>query len=413
MQQIKRPSFVSLIIFSLLIIIGLQTTNSFADDFTLQKQHPAQAPTWPAVESAGAMEAIIHPGDEKQSLSAAYIGLPNKAAPITSSLAGETCQQMVANPQLDVLEFGDNSGSAEPWVVLDPSVYFGSDGTPPDYYLFLSDGDAGDTTPTTDAFGQGMVMPSNLSRIIVTYDTATANANTSDNSFGNLYTINAQGQLDQLIVWWNIADTAGVWENWTADITDPTFINPLKGQAMALVMDSITDGVGTAENTFFDNVTLTACVQSAATTHLYLPAIMHNFGVAAAPFCSPPTENPQDTFNANRGTEQTGAICNSDLSNIDRADYYTFKPTTSGNHTLHLRNLPAGTQWSAMIFIDSAMPDYAPGPTSNQCRIGTPGAGNKSVTCNLSSGQNYFIKVSAGGGYSGSKGTYEMQITSP
>ena len=154
-------------------------------------------------------------------------------------------------------------------------------------------------------------------------------------------------------------------------------------------------------------------MDSSTTSRLYLPAITHNFGVATAPLCSPPTENPPDFFRANRGSEQTSAVCNSDLSNIDRADYYAFKPTTSGAHTLHLRNLPSGTQWSGMIFIDSAAPDYAPGPTAGDCRIGTPGSGDKSVTCTLSSSENYVIKVSAGGGYSGMKGTYEMQVTSP
>ena len=69
MQQIKRISLVSLIIFSLLIVIGLQTSNSFADDFDLQKKQLTQAPIWPEVEPAGAAEAIVHPGNEKQSLS--------------------------------------------------------------------------------------------------------------------------------------------------------------------------------------------------------------------------------------------------------------------------------------------------------------------------------------------------------
>ena len=66
-----------------------------------------------------------------------------------------------------------------------------------------------------------------------------------------------------------------------------------------------------------------------------------------------------------------------------------------------------------MIFIDQANPDFAPGPVTGQCRIATPGSGNKNVTCTLDKNKDYFVKVSAGGTYSGPLGSYEMQITGP
>ena len=53
------------------------------------------------------------------------------------------------------------------------------------------------------------------------------------------------------------------------------------------------------------------------------------------------------------------------MSHVDIADYYAFKVTKNGNHTLRLTNLPANTEWAAMIWIDKAQPAYAPGNTDD------------------------------------------------
>ena len=144
---------------------------------------------------------------------------------------------------------------------------------------------------------------------------------------------------------------------------------------------------------------------------MYLPAVMHIVGKPPDPVCVPPNENPQDQYNANRGTTYTNKTCNSTLSELDRADYYAYTPSKTGPHTLRLTNLPTGTEWSAMMFYDTASPSYVPGPTDGDCRIGTPGAVNKQVTCNLQKGVPLIVKVSAGS--TPLPGPYTMRITGP
>ena len=49
---------------------------------------------------------------------------------------------ILANPTLDIVEFGDGTGTAEPWVVLDQIVYYDETiYTSPYYSLLLIDAD--------------------------------------------------------------------------------------------------------------------------------------------------------------------------------------------------------------------------------------------------------------------------------
>ncbi len=182
---------------------------------------------------------------------------------------------------------------------------------------------------------------------------------------------------------------------------------------MAILLFNITDNGGAKEVVLFDNVMLSACSKGVSgSSKVYMPATMKNYGKPAGPVCNPPSENPADNFSNNRGLVQTMATCSSTMSSFDTADYYSFKPTKNGNHTLHLTNLPSGTEWAAMIFIDQANPDYAPGGASDgRCRITQPGSVNKQVVCNLNTGKNYVVKVSAGS--TPMSGGYKMQITAP
>jgi hypothetical protein len=163
------------------------------------------------------------------------------------------------------------------------------------------------------------------------------------------------------------------------------------------------------ESSFFDNVRLIACVPSAPVGgRLYLPNVMHVANTT--PVCVPPSEVPRDEVDANRGLVQTGAQCQTTLSQLDTQDYYTFVPKQGGNHSLQLSNLPPGTEWSGSIIVKTGGSyAYAPGPTGGQCRIATPGAGNKQVTCSLQAGVEYVVKVSAGQ-YAGPEAGYQMQV---
>lgn len=323
------------------------------------------------------------------------------------------CFQLLANTQMNIVEFGDGTGSAEPWVVLSPAIYYFKDAyVSPIYSLGMEDGDEGSgNQEDEDAFGQGFYMPSGLKSVRVEYFTSVYNPDSFDEVYGALWSLDRDGFLDQVLASWTVGQPANPaqWYGRFVEITNGATLDPMNGNPMAMTFFTYGDRLPPFEFALFDDVTVTACVD----TRLYLPNIMNNAGQVSGPICVPPSENPQDQFNANRGLVQTSARCNSTLSNIDRADYYTFKPTSSGPHTLNLRNLPAGTQWSAMIFLDQPNPEYAPGPTTGQCRIGTPGSGDKQVTCTLDKNKDYFVKVSAGGDYSGPVGNYEMQITRP
>jgi len=317
-----------------------------------------------------------------------------------------------------VLELGDGTGRAEPWVVYDPIVYYSDqDYVSPNYSLVLVDADSYDSSsPTQDAFAQAFYMPTNLVTVTIQYYAAMSNTNSTDGAWGNLWTVDQDGNLVEYLGGWEVGESPLVWQRQTAQITDPEGLAKMAGQRMAIILFNHTDGSAPGEIVWFDDVTLTACVR-AAPVAVYLPVVLRGLGGSAAPVCIPPSENPPDTWNANRGNVQCNSTCQSTLSRLDLADYYTFVPshTGVGNCTLYLRNLPAGTEWAAMIFVDQPdyPPPYAPGPVSGQCRIATPGSGDKSVTCPLTGGTGYFVKVSAGATYAGPEGSYQMQITCP
>ena len=216
---------------------------------------------------------------------------------------------------------------------------------------------------------------------------------------------------------WTVDESEASWGKQTITSNDPAFLGQMAGQKMAILLFTITDGGGATaaqkEEVFFDDVKLTACYEEVkAGGEIFLPALMRKFGVSAGPICIPPNENPLDLFHSFRGLVQTNATCNSTLSFVDRADYYTFKPEKDGPHTLHLTNLPDETEWSAMIFTDTPSPDYAPGGASDgKCRITTPGRVDKQVTCELNKGSDYFVKVSSGS--TPVAGSYTMRITAP
>ena len=344
-----------------------------------------------------------------------------------SRTANEVCGNIIANSQLDILEFGDGTGTAEPWHFIIPQLYYVHESFPDignfafdGYSLIFEDGDPGDPSPTIDMFAQGFQMPDNLTSISAVYWRMSIDSNLNDEVWGELWLLDNNGNLhlDQpetyLVGYWDVFESELEWEQEIVDATEG-IVNALTGRPAALLFYNYTDGSDPSapeaekEWMLMDEIVLGICFEAATGAQTYLPVIQKK-GVVT-PFCSPPSENPQDQWNANRGVTHTGATCNSTLSELDRADYYTFKPSKSGSHTLHLGNLPAGTEWSAMIFVDSNSPSYAPGATEGQCRIATPGATNKQVTCNLTKDTGYFIKVSAGS--TPVKGSYEMKVLAP
>lgn len=325
------------------------------------------------------------------------------------------CQQLLANTTLDVIE-GADFGTAEPWVPLEDFVYYHNEAyTSPSHSLFLADADPDDPTPDVDAFGQGFYMPLNLTSVTVEYNVAMLDANANDAVYGALWSLASDGALDEVIHAWAVGEELnGQWEGRYMQITAPDKLALMNSKAMAIILLNDGDGQTPGEIVFFDDITLTACTAAPRGGNVFLPVMMRNHRVFAGPICRPSSDNPRDQWNANRGLTETNAICTSNLAQTDQKDYYTYVPTKTDNHTFHLRQLPAGSNWSISVYVEQGAndPPFAPGPTEGTCRISTPGSQNKAVTCPLTGGQVYIVKVSAGS-YAGSEASYEMQVVGP
>ncbi len=132
---------------------------------------------------------------------------------------------MIVNYQLDVNEFDDSSGTAEPWVVVYPIVWYTHDpATAYDgYSLLLKDGDSGDPDPI-DMFAQGFQMPGNLTEIEIEFRRATINSNSTDKVYGELWKLDDDWvlHLDQAdkyyVAGWEVAESEGAWAKQTVTI---------------------------------------------------------------------------------------------------------------------------------------------------------------------------------------------------
>lgn len=171
------------------------------------------------------------------------------------SAPANSCQQLLGNTGLNIV-----GGSMAPWVVFDPMVYYSTQNyVSPQYSLVLPDADAGDSSPTQDAFGQIFDMPSNLTSVTIGYHTATANANLTDEAFGNLWTVDNNNQLVDFLGGWEIVDSPNAWVERSVVIEDSVYLAPMAGQRMAILLFTDTDGQSPGEAVYFDDITLTAC----------------------------------------------------------------------------------------------------------------------------------------------------------
>ena len=337
--------------------------------------------------------------------------LPTVAPAIMAPAAAqeEVCGQLLVNTKLDVVIIGENVGTAEPWVPLIQNIYYDDQlFNSAQYSLVMVIGDDNDATPEIDAFGQAFFTPDKLTRVFIEYYVTLEFANSIDKVYGEIYAVNpSTGDLTELLGQWrvDINPTPPAPPNWQRqylDLTDPGILADLQNNLLAIVFSNSTTDPSPGEIVWFDDIQIIACIQRAPKA-LYLPVIRKQ---PAGAVCLPPTENPRDTLTANRGYVETSAACQSSLSNVDREDHYTFRTGPSGAYTFNLRNLPSGTEWSLdLVILDP--PRFAPGPANGQCRITTPGSGNKSVTCNLTGNREYVVRVLG----DGNPGNYTMRIT--
>jgi hypothetical protein len=330
-----------------------------------------------------------------------------------------SCDQVLENTKMDVVELGDGTGTVEPWSIIFQKVYYTND---PNlaydgYSMVLVDGDPPDTSPEIDMFGQGFVMPDNLTEFSAEYMFATLGTNLGDEAYGELYLLDDDWTLhwpdeNYFVGRWTVAESQGAWARQTITSNDPSFLNKMAGKKVAILLYTDTDGDDPKEDVFFDNVMFTACSKAEPFGgKIFLPSIMKDYGQATGPICRESNENPLDQFNSNRGLVQTGATCSGKLSNVDIKDYYAFKPSKDGNHTLWLTNLPEKTQWSATMFVDADPYPFAPGSADGKCFTSQPGHGDKEVVCNLKKGNDYFVRIDSGS--TPIAGSYKMKITAP
>ncbi len=391
---------------------------------TISSQHAVQQPEKLAeiapADPAAALEHRQLPAVRREQAAAIGQMLPPQTyAPALStepnSLAA--CNQLLLNPALDIFDLGDGTGTAEPWEVLEQIVYFDSEAyTSSQYSLFLLVGDdaydgyPADPSPSWDGFAQFVQLPEYLDSIAIEYWSAMVNGRVADEAYGDVYVFDEEGNASWVTGWY-VGDYGSTWNNQYFPISDTVTIGQLSGRPIAVVFSNYSDnGLTQGEGVWFDDITLTACTEDGPSVNkVFLPSTAR--AGEPEPRCSPPTE--PDTWNvpSTRGYVEVSAVCTHNMSPYDTKDYYSFVAPSTRNFRFHLRDLPAGSEWSLTVFVDQAgTPPIADG---GDCRTTTPGDGDKQVTCSLTAGQSYFVKVSAGTAYSGPEASYDMQITTP
>ncbi len=214
-------------------------------------------------KSASPVELEPSAGAEQPpDFSGRFVGVPQPDPSL--SAVNETCKQLLGNPALTV-----SGSSIAPWGILEPKVYFdASNYVSPPHSLLVVDNDSGDPSPNLDAFGQSFSTPSNLTKVTIKYSTASLDSNTADEAWGNIYTVDAGGALDQPVLGWEVGQSPNTWQTQTLTITDPTTLQKLQGEDLAIILFNNTTGSAPNEVVFFDDVTFTACSEAAANSFI-------------------------------------------------------------------------------------------------------------------------------------------------
>jgi hypothetical protein len=189
------------------------------------------------------------------------LGPPDGSA-VSLFETADDCRQLLENPTLSLV------GNTIPgWVIFQQKVYYSTQNyVSPETSLVMPDADEGDESPEQDAFGQFFDMPADLSRITIEFFTATANANETDKAYGNLWTVDSNGELDEGILSWSIEDSPGAWRESSLTTEDATALAAMSGRRMAILLFTNTDGQAPGEVVYLDDIRLTACTGGAAAT---------------------------------------------------------------------------------------------------------------------------------------------------
>jgi hypothetical protein len=316
---------------------------------------------------------------------------------------------VLLNPQLDVIEFGDGSGSIEHWSILYQKVYYDSEVYySPSYSLVLMDENDGSDTVLDpfwetgndyDMFGQGFQTPSNLTRIRVSFSSVYADMDAYDDAWSNLYTLTSEGYLDELIRFVEIPEDSEDFTNWYWELTsaeDYELLADLSGRLLGVVYDMLSDMEAPSEWLWLDDLQVTLCYEKGQ-YGVYLPLVRKERPPSPQPTCLP--REPDSV--AQPGSTTVDVTCGGSFSPVDQKDYYTLDLKGADRVRLRLFDLPSGTNWDALVYEDASGYPLA-------CQIGTPGDADKSVDCNLNPGKPHFVLVSRGPKTDG--GPYKMHV---
>lgn len=333
-----------------------------------------------------------------------HFPLPETAGPLSVGPAGVSCADMLANSAMDIVKTGPTTGTIDSWVVLAHNIYYDDASgyyNSPYYSLVMADEPPGyddvlcSEAVDCDAFGQAFKAPTNLVSVTIKYSRLYENENTADYSGYELWTLDNEGYLDEVIGSWGIGAGTG-WSNRQATL-DPTQVISASGKMLALVFYMESDRTAPAEFVWLDDAQVTACF-SVGARKVYLPLVIKQPSPSVVA-CVPYEPDNRDT----RGSTVINAVCSGTFGPSDDKDYYTLDLRGVSNVRLQLTNLPAGTNWDAMIY------EYPYAGQPPACHIATPGDQNKYRDCTLNLAKNYFVLVSAGAAPSTQKG-YQMAV---
>lgn len=334
---------------------------------------------------------------------------------VSPQAPSETCQDMLANPQMDVLENGDGTGTVDSWTILSPIIYYSKvySHSAPYSLKELDELDGSDPVSITiggvlwdyDEFGQLFRSPAGLTYLKVSFSSMYRDRDANDAVYARLWTVNSQNQLDQFISAVPVPTDPAIypeftWANLYWELSSAQLITA-SNKTLALVFTMFGNRAAPGQGVYFDDAQVRLCYATGP-TKIYLPVVMK-----APPQTGPTCVLYEPDNRDNRGNVTVGATCNGAFGPSDDKDYYTLDLAGVTDVKLRLFNLPPeGNRWDAAIY------EY-PYTTGQQpaCWIGKEGL-DKSEDCHgLNLNKTYFVLVAAGSAQSSPR-SYSMSVTS-
>jgi hypothetical protein len=321
----------------------------------------------------------------------------------------ESCQDMLANPQMDVLENGDGTGTVDSWTILSPIIYYSKvySHSAPYSLKEMDELDGSDPVSITiggvlwdyDEFGQLFRAPAGLTYLKASFSSMYRDRDANDAVYARLWTVNSQNQLDQFISAVRVpTDTAEyTWANWYWELNSAQLITA-SNKTLALVFTLFGNRASPGQGVYFDDAQVRLCYATGPTKN-YLPVALKS---PTGPTCTPYEPDNRD----NRGNMTVGATCSGALGPSDDKDYYTLNLNGVTDVKLRLFNLPPeGNVWGAAIY------EYPYTGQSPACLINWTGLDKSVNGPGLNLNKTYFVFVAASVPQSSPK-SYSMSVTS-